>query len=88
MNQQFEWDEQKRLSNLRKHGIDFVRVCQIFEGNTLDFEDNRYNYGEQRFISIGETNGQFLTVVYTYRSQTIRLISNIAFLLFGLYPLT
>ncbi len=72
---EFEWDEQKRLSNLQKHGIDFVRACQIFKSYTVDFEDNRYDYGEERFIAIGETNGQILTVVYTYRGDAIRLIS-------------
>lgn len=72
---EFEWDEQKRLSNLDKHGIDFIAACQIFEGYTVDFEDNRYDYGEDRFITIGEINGQILTVVYTYRGDVIRLIS-------------
>jgi uncharacterized protein len=57
------------------HGIDFVRACQIFNSYTVDFEDNRYDYGEERFIAIGETNGQILTVVYTYRGDVIRLIS-------------
>ena len=72
---EFEWDEQKRLSNLEKHGIDFIRACQIFEGFTVEFEDSRYDYGEERFIAIGEINGQILTVVCTYRGDAIRLIS-------------
>ncbi len=72
---EFEWNEQKRLSNLDKHGIDFIAACQIFEGYTVDFEDNRYDYGEDRFITIGEINGQILTVVYTCRGNVIRLIS-------------
>jgi uncharacterized protein len=71
----FEWDDKKRLSNLQKHKIDFVRACQIFDGFTVDFEDNRYDYGEDRYIAVGETNGQILTVVYTYRDEIIRLIS-------------
>ena len=75
MSIEFEWDEEKRFSNLTKHGIDFVRACQIFGGFTVEFEDNRYNYGEQRLIAIGENNGQILTVVYTYRNNVIRLIS-------------
>ena len=75
MSIEFEWDEQKRLSNLQKHGIDFIRACQIFDGFTVEFEDNRYDYGEDRYIAIGETNGQILTVVYTYRDDAIRLIS-------------
>ena len=72
---EFEWDEEKRLSNLRKHGIDFVRACQIFEGYVVEYEDTRYDYGEEKFVAIGETRGQILTVVHTYRNQTIRLIS-------------
>ena len=75
MSIEFEWDEQKRLSNLQKHGIDFVRACQIFDGSTVEFEDSRYDYGEDRYIAVGETGGQILTVVYTYRGDVIRLIS-------------
>lgn len=75
MSIEFEWDEQKRLSNLQKHGIDFIRACQIFDSFTVEFEDNRYDYGEDRYIAVGETSGQILTVVYTYRGDAIRLIS-------------
>ena len=55
--------------------IDFIRACQIFSGFTVDFEDNRYDYDEDRCIAVGETNGQILTVVYTYRGDAMRLIS-------------
>lgn len=72
---EFEWDEEKRQSNLQKHGVDFIRACQIFEGYTVEFEDSRYNYGEERFIAIGQTGGQVFTVVYTLRGEVIRLIS-------------
>ena len=75
MTLEFEWDEPKRLSNLQKHAIDFIRACQIFDGFTVEFEDNRYDYGEDRFIAIGETQGLILTVVFTYREDIIRLIS-------------
>ncbi|MGL5796017.1 MAG: BrnT family toxin, partial [Waterburya sp.] len=75
MSIEFEWDEQKRLFNLEKHKIDFVRACQIFDGFTVEFEDNRYDYEEDRYIAVGETSGQILTVVYTYRGDAIRLIS-------------
>jgi uncharacterized DUF497 family protein len=72
---EFEWDEEKRLSNIRNHGIDFVRACQIFEEHIVEYEDKRYDYQEQRFVAIGETGGKIITVVHTYRNQTIRLIS-------------
>jgi len=72
---EFEWDEQKRLSNIDKHGIDFVGACQIFDSYTVEFEDNRYDYGEDRYIAIGKTNDKILTVIYTYRDDIIRIIS-------------
>ena len=77
---EFEWDEQKRLSNLQKHGIDFISACQIFNSFTVEFEDNRYDYGENRYVAVGKTNGQILTVIYTYRDDAIRLISALDYL--------
>ena len=47
----FEWDEDKRVENIRKHGIDFVDVSSVFDGDTVMVEDARYNYGERRFVS-------------------------------------
>jgi hypothetical protein len=72
---EFEWDENKRESNLKKHGIDFVLACKIFYNYTVEFEDNRYDYEEERFIAIGIITNQTLTVVYTIRNGIIRLIS-------------
>ncbi len=46
----FTWDENKRQSNLGKHGFDFVDAPQVFQGATFTFEDGRYAYEEQRFI--------------------------------------
>jgi uncharacterized protein len=43
---EFEWDEDKRLTNLRKHGVDFVDVPSIFDGDTIMVEDSRHDYGE------------------------------------------
>lgn len=42
----FEWDEAKRRSNIRRHGIDFVDIDQVFAGETITFLDDRYDYGE------------------------------------------
>lgn len=41
----FLWDEGKRLSNLRDHGLDFVDAREVFEGPTFTFEDDRFAYG-------------------------------------------
>lgn len=71
---EFEWDENKRRSNLQKHKIDFLKACRIFDSSTVDYQDLRYDYGEDRFIAIGKAESQILTVTYTYRGETIRLI--------------
>lgn len=72
---EFEWDENKRQSNLSKHGIDFVGAASIFNSPILEKEDNRYDYNESRLIAIGEANGIILFVVYTVRGSVYRIIS-------------
>lgn len=71
----FEWDEAKRLANLRKHGIDFLDAFVIFEGDTLTVEDNRYDYGEQRFVTFGLLQGLVVAIVHSDRNDSIRIIS-------------
>ena len=72
---QVEWDEAKREENLRKHGIDFVGVEALFEGLTATIEDDRLDYGEQRFVTFGVMEGRVVAVVHTEQSDTIRIIS-------------
>ncbi len=71
----FEWDEVKRLSNLRRHGIDFAELAEFFEGLTFDSEDERYDYGEKRVVTFGLFKGDVLVVVHTGTDDRIRLIS-------------
>jgi uncharacterized protein len=71
----FEWDEEKRLTNLRKHGVDFVDVPSVFDTDVVTVEDDRYNYGEQRFVTFGLLNGREIAVVHTDDGNSIRIIS-------------
>ena len=72
---QFTWDENKRQSNLVKHGFDFVEASQVFEGATLTFEDSRFAYGEQRFITSGLLKGRVVIIAHTESQDEIRVIS-------------
>jgi uncharacterized DUF497 family protein len=45
---QFEWDEQKNLANIRKHGFSFADAWEIFDAPMLVDLDDRRNYGEDR----------------------------------------
>ena len=71
----FEWDEQKRGTNLNKHGIDFADATRVFDGPTLERRDDRRDYGETRVIVLGEIEGIVLSVIYAIRGEAIRLIS-------------
>jgi uncharacterized protein len=72
---EFEWDEDKRLANIKNHGIDFVDVSEVFDGDIFTVEDDRYSYGEQRFVTFGLLKGTVVAVVNTDRGEFIRIIS-------------
>lgn len=71
----FEWDEQKRLANLKRHGFDFIGVEAVFDGDRYTILDNRFDYGEKRFVTIGILKGRVVAVVYTDIDEIIRIIS-------------
>lgn len=71
----FEWDENKRRENLRKHGFDFADVWRVFESNRVIFIDDRFDYGELRLVTIGLLSGRIVTVTYTEDDETNRIIS-------------
>ena len=72
----FEWDENKNKSNIEKHGIDFEIAKLIFEDKKRKTSlDNRKEYGEERFKTVGKIYGIIMSVVYTYRNAIIRIIS-------------
>ena len=71
----FEWDENKRLANIEKHGIDFADVVKVFEGFVHTYQDTRADYGEVRNVTIGLLNGLEVTVIHTARENRTRIIS-------------
>lgn len=72
----FEWNEDKNKLNIRKHGIDFKDVSDLFNQPMLVLQDNRDSYGEQRWIGVGMLLELVAVVVYTEREgDIIRIIS-------------
>ncbi len=71
----FTWDERKRKANLKAHGFDFVDAPRVFEGPTFTFEDDRINYGERRFVTLGFLGGIAVSIVHTETASTIHVIS-------------
>ena len=72
----FEWDEQKSKQNLSKHGLSFDDAETVFSGPCVTFEDERREYGERRFVTLGEIEGHRIVVIaHTLRGANIRIIS-------------
>lgn len=72
----FEWDEAKRRSNARKHGLDFADAHLVFDGIMLYSIDLRKDYGEERWQGSGLFAGRVVVVVFTQpQPETIRNIS-------------
>ena len=69
----YEWDERKRLSNLKKHGLDFLDVDAVFSSSHIVTPS--LHSSEERFLAVGTLEGRFVTVVYTIRTDAIRIIS-------------
>lgn len=71
----FEWDEKKRLSNITKHGLDFIDVWQLFEDKHIAGMAKPGSDGEQRFLATGFIHGICVTGIYTVRNNVTRIIS-------------
>ena len=71
----FTWSERKRAVNLKEHGLDFIDAPRVFEGLTFTYEDDRFAYGEQRFITLGLLAGVPVSVAHTESDDEIRIIS-------------
>ena len=71
----FEWDKAKARQNIGKHAIAFPDTFAVFEDpKALTVNDE--GHGEERFITIGlDGFGRLLVVVYTWRGDSIRIIS-------------
>jgi uncharacterized protein len=57
----FEWDEKKRQANLVKHGVDFRRMPEPFDGGTVERVDGRQDYGETRINCLGEIDRRIIS---------------------------
>lgn len=71
----YEWDETKSQENLSKHGLSFDDAEIVFAGPCVTFEDNRFDYGEPRFITPGRLEGRVVVVAHTLRGVRMRIIS-------------
>ena len=71
----YEWDKTKQRENLCKHGLSFEDAPLVFAGACVTFEDKRYDYREERFITLGQLEGRVVVIAHTPRGKKIRIIS-------------
>ena len=71
----FEWDEDKRVLNLKKHGIDFIAAQELWSGPVLEASSAQACHDEERIIAVGKIDGRCIAVIYTWRGDNRHLIS-------------
>ena len=69
--QKFEWDRDKNISNIEKHGITFkVATETFFDPHAEVYEDDAHSQYEERFILVGmNEKDKILTVCHCYRGE-------------------
>ncbi|MGA9825114.1 MAG: BrnT family toxin [Methylocystis sp.] len=70
-----EFDPAKQNWTAENRGLDMARANEIFSGKTLTVADDRRDYGEQRFITIGFLEARMVVLVWTPRVGARRIIS-------------
>jgi uncharacterized protein len=69
-------DPRKKATNLKKHGYNFDDAPLVIESaRALTFEDRRFTYGEQRFVTLGLLRGVVVAIATTETEDEIRVIS-------------
>ena len=71
----YEWDEAKNRKNLAKHGLSFEDAAQVFSGPCVTFQDDRFEYGEERLITLGLLAGRLVVMDHSPRDEGTRIIS-------------
>ena len=72
---QIEFDPHKRLLTWQKRRLDFARAAEVFAGSTLNWRDERTDYGEPRWITFGLLDARWVVVVWAPRGAARRIIS-------------
>ncbi len=72
----YEWDEAKNRTNSAKHGLNFADADQVLTGPCVTFVDDRFDYGEERLITLGLLAGRVVIIAHAPRGNDItRIIS-------------
>jgi uncharacterized DUF497 family protein len=73
----FSWDPDKDLRNQNEHGVSFQEASTVFgDPLAVTVSDPDHSIGEERFVTMGQSNvSQLLVVCHTEQGDNIRIIS-------------
>ena len=75
----FDWDSDKNMININKHGISFKEAATVFfDTNAIEIDDEKHSQQEDRFLILGRSSKLRLLVVcncYREKGEIIRIIS-------------
>lgn len=63
------FDSAKREWTLEHRGLDFVDAERVFAGPGITVEDDRRDYGEDRYVTYGRLGDRLVAVVWTPRGD-------------------
>ncbi len=69
------FDVSKRSKTLDERGLDFADAVEVFAGITLEFLDERFEYGEPRITTVGYLCGRMVVMIWTHRGKSRHIIS-------------
>jgi uncharacterized DUF497 family protein len=69
------FDSAKRDKTLADRGLDFADAETVFAGPNLTVEDDRFDYGEVRYSTVGRLRGRMVMVIWTPRGDARHVIS-------------
>lgn len=69
------YDPAKRAKTLEDRGLDFEDAVWVFEGTTVEVDDERKDYGERRVICYGLLEGRLVVIGYTPRGEVRHIFS-------------
>lgn len=69
------YDPAKRDTTLQSRGLDMALAGEVFDGQHLTFEDDRQDYGEARYVTLGYLEDRLVFVAWTPRGDRRRIIS-------------
>lgn len=70
-----EYDSNKNQTNIESRGIDFAIAVDFDWHTALVVQDERHDYGEERYIAMGRIDKRLHVLVFTMRDEVIRVIS-------------